>query len=161
VAGHSGQTVELSPPVAVEVLLLSLGNDRLCYRALRAPVGNAMQPDSVVRELFDDLSDGLIHSTSWRFESGQLLLTYVVLPDPRPSGRRSRVPTRIARGCRAAAPSPIADVAEVAAHACRHLAFLVRTDPVVAKALAAHRDIDRALSAFAPGVAGQFPMRRR
>ena len=76
-----------------------------------------------------DLEPILAHSTSWRFEAGSVILTYVVAVE---------VPTRsnaylvedpvvradLARGS-AFDPPPQIGVAQVIEHACRHLAWLV------------------------------------
>ncbi|MQA85304.1 MAG: hypothetical protein GEV03_11930 [Streptosporangiales bacterium] len=65
-----------------------------------------------------------------------LVLTYVALPDPRPHEATATIePTRLAVVGRPLSPSPASlDFTAVATHACRHLALLLDTDPVAARA---------------------------
>lgn len=77
----------------------------------------------------------LVHSTSWRYEQGRLILTYLVTvrPPDGPSEWLTDEPiTRadLARGDAMGLPVEI-DVAQVIEHAFRHLAWLVKDDEVV------------------------------
>jgi hypothetical protein len=125
--------------VAVETILLGWVGPFLTYRAVRARLADPDQPDALARTLagFDQPDRhpaGLLHSTSWRFEPGAGVLTYAALPDPMPGlGCRIEPDTGIACGTDQYAPSPQhIHLANVAVHACRHLAFLRRCDPLVA-----------------------------
>ncbi|MCA2186605.1 hypothetical protein [Nonomuraea cavernae] len=91
----------------------------------------------------------VVHSTSWRhLPEGVLVLTYAVCPDPAPwlpAVELARL--EIARGSAPATPTPERiEAAHVAAHAVRHLAFLVARDPVVREALLRHRGLVAALA---------------
>jgi len=81
----------------------------------------------------------LAHSTSWRFESGRVVLTYIAAveaPDVL-NEHLTEVPvvrSDLARGS-AFAPPPQIGTAQVIEHACRHLAWLIKDDPEVAAAI--------------------------
>jgi len=83
----------------------------------------------------------LVHSTSWRYDEGRLILTYVAAVE-RP-GELSQYLTdetvaraELARGDAFGPPKEI-DVAQVLEHAFRHLAWLVKDDAVVGEHLRA------------------------
>ncbi len=101
----------------------------------------------------------VLHSTSWRhLDDGTIVLTYAALPDPEP-GRRA-LPIRdlgMARTGDPRRPSP-PDIRheQVAAHAARHLALLVGTDPLVRQALDQYPQLGRALALLAQAPAGQL-----
>jgi hypothetical protein len=81
----------------------------------------------------------LSHSTSWRFENGAVVLTYVaaVAPPTTLSTYRTDEPVArvdLARGSAFEAPPEIG-VAQVVEHACRHLAWLIHDDEAVASAI--------------------------
>ncbi|TFI19918.1 hypothetical protein [Streptomyces sp. 4R-3d] len=132
------------PPVLVETLLLRHdAAEGFAYRRLITALGRGARPDGAARRLAG-LSEGderhLVHSTSWRAtDDGSIVLTYLVHPDPAPGLPATPLPDPRALACspKAGHPSP-PDLKphHVAAHAVRHLAFLARTDPVVAAHLA-------------------------
>jgi hypothetical protein len=147
----------------VEVLLLSTDRDRLAFRARTAGQGGAA-PDAVARRLAGLApapADGrVLHSTSWRFDGARIVLTYVALPDPmRAAPGRRLVGAHLAHGLLPASPTPVRlSRDEVAAHACRHLAFLKATDAAVARAARAFPHIWELIDAnFAPSLAGALP----
>jgi hypothetical protein len=81
----------------------------------------------------------LVHSTSWRFDEGRLVLTYIVAV--RPPGDLNEnltdepvVRADLARGD-ALSPPPEIGVSQVMEHAFRHLAWLVKDDDAVRAAL--------------------------
>ena len=81
----------------------------------------------------------VLHSTSWRHDGTEVVLTYlaVVSPaaDPPPSWEAEPIThAELARGD-ATAPPPSIGVVQVLEHALRHLAWLMKDDPVVARAL--------------------------
>lgn len=132
----------------------------LAYRRRVAALEPDRDPEQAVVALVGCPSDGVLHSTSWRRdEAWGLVLTYVVLPDPRPD-ETPAVPLGViepARGDDALHPAPASiTVDQVAAHAVRHLALLRRTDPVVAAALCRHAELDAAVVAAEPHPAGQL-----
>ncbi|WP_433616865.1 hypothetical protein ACQP2P_16070 [Dactylosporangium sp. CA-139114] len=101
----------------------------------------------------------ILHSTSWRYTDEAVVLTYVAVfdavpaPDAVPLG-----PHGIARSGDPAAPSPPVVCRDaVATHALRHLAWLRRTDEVLATALAGLPELWRALGGYLPGLAGELP----
>jgi hypothetical protein len=162
---------ELPPPVAtvaadavtiVEVVLLSPAADRLRFRIRTGLLGTAEHPDLAARRLagLDGTPGALLHSTSWRF-TRTVVLTYVGLPDPRPSPAAGYVPTTAPSGSGdplAPAPARIRP-GDVALHACRHLAYLRHTDPLVADRAAAHPHLWDLIDLFTPAVAGMLIQR--
>jgi hypothetical protein len=83
----------------------------------------------------------VLHSTSWRYRGGNLVLTYLaVIPERFPPARvpdfqlRGLSTHEIARGSATHAPPTVA-IEHVIAHAVRHLAWLSRDDPAVRDAL--------------------------
>ncbi|WP_412538538.1 hypothetical protein R8Z50_22110 [Longispora sp. K20-0274] len=121
----------------VEVVWLGVHDGALTYRASRAALGADEPPDIAARALAgDDASSAppaLLHSTSWRYEHGLVVLTYAAACDPTPHHGRLLSPVPPARSDDLLAPCPPAvTVAQVAAHACRHLAMLHATDRQIA-----------------------------
>jgi hypothetical protein len=152
-----------SAAVAVETLLLGTHDGRLTYRAARHDLVGTEHPDTAARRLAgfenDSPTDGrILHSTSWRFAGGQIVLTYAALPDPHPRGAVVvHPPAAPAHGAGPLAPSPPqVEQADIVAHACRHLAFLQHTDPVVATTSRCQSELWRLLDAYRPGVAGRL-----
>lgn len=98
------------------------------------------------------LTPRVAHSTSWRYEEGRVLLTYIVVvepPDHLPPDSLVAIPVAratIARG-EAMAPPTAIGVAAVLEHALRHLAWLVKDDAAIAAALP---DWLPVLSAYTP-----------
>ncbi|MEV6968713.1 hypothetical protein AB0M47_26710 [Hamadaea sp. NPDC051192] len=125
----------MTSSTVVETVLFSAQDGRLRFRTRRAELPHGAHPDALARSL-TGLADGLLHSTSWRFEGGRVILTYAALPDPDPARTLPLDPSRpLPYAADPLAPaSAVIDVADVAAHACRHLAYLRQTDPVVALA---------------------------
>lgn len=165
-----------TPPVLVEALLLRHDPDGgFSFRRELAALHRADRPDDAVRRLAGAEAPAvaalggaarseapyLVHSTSWRAtEEGQIVLTYVVHPDPEPA-RPGAVPLEeprlLARGADAGHPAPVGlRLQQVAAHALRHVAFLARTDPVVAAHLGAHPGAGAALAGLPTDTAGQL-----
>lgn len=152
------------PPVLVEALLLRHDpTEGFAYRRLITALSGRARPDDIARSLALPAADDerhLVHSTSWRAtDEGQIVLTYLVHPDPAPDlpGTPLPDPRAIARSPRPGHPTP-PDLKphHVAAHAVRHLAFLARTDPAVAAHLASSGDrADAALDQLAGAPAGQ------
>ena len=79
----------------------------------------------------------VVHSTSWRRDRDGVVLSFVVVIAPELVGRMESAligRAELARGDAAAAPVQIAS-AQVVEHGLRHLAWLVKDDPVVAERL--------------------------
>lgn len=130
-------------------------------RVEEVPLPAVLAPDEHARQHFGwgpaPAVGALLHSTSWRArpEEAGLVLTWAVLPDPRPD--LPAVPVGepvIAEGTDGAHPVP-EDLhpRHVIAHAARHLSFLSHTDPGVRDAIHAHPSMHDAFVAFAPDVA--------
>jgi hypothetical protein len=146
--------------VLVETVLLSAREGRLWFRTVARGLDVGEHPDACARALAGLTEDGLLHSTSWRYAGDQVVLTYVGLPDPDPTaGPVLPVPDLApVRGAGPLAPSPVeVRPVDVAVHACRHLAFLSYTDPVVAAHTGAVEVWD-VIDLFTPALAGLFPV---
>ncbi len=140
----------------VEVFRLGVRGAHLTYRVSEHRLDGDVHPDVLARRLAGSGQIDVLHSTSWRFAAGRIVLTYVALPDPDP---REAVPlapnTDVATGEDPLSPSPVTvELDAVAAHACRHLAFLRHTDPVIAAAASRKPGLWALISAFQPDVAG-------
>jgi hypothetical protein len=101
----------------------------------------------------------VVHSTSWRYRpQGQIVLTYVVCPDPQPYLPATELESmRLALGGSPATPAPEhIRLENVVAHALRHLAYLLEHDQVVASALAGDPAVIRALEVLSLEPAEQF-----
>jgi len=93
-------------------------------------VGAALAAVGVDAEIF--------HSTSWRYEGGRLVLTYLaVLPRAVRATGFEPVPVvraELARGTAKGAPTKIG-VGQVVEHGLRHLCWLSKDDPIIREAL--------------------------
>ncbi|MEU4160463.1 hypothetical protein [Actinoplanes sp. NPDC026670] len=141
----------------VEVFRLGVRGARLTYRVSEHRLSGDVHPDDLARRLAGSGQVDMLHSTSWRFDAGRIVLTYVTLPDPDPGDAVELDPaTPLAAGDDPLSPSPaVADRAAVAAHACRHLAFLRHTDPVIAATAQRQPRLWELLAGFRPNVAGK------
>jgi hypothetical protein len=130
-------------PVLAEILVLTLHDGEI---RLTGPCGPAPwlvevygDPTEAVAALTRrNLGDPLVaHSTSWRRDRDAVVLTYVAVMAPDDVAALDSVSVdraELARGDAVAAPQTIASAA-VIEHALRHLAWLIRDDPVVAEQL--------------------------
>jgi hypothetical protein len=149
-----------APRVVVETVLLGAGATGLTYRIRSDDLRDGDRPDALAWALAGlceaDRPDAVLHSTSWRFAPGEVILTYVALPDPSPArGQPLARGDDLARGREPTAPAPIGiPRGAVIAHACRHLAFLRRTDALIARQANNQPGLWCLIDAFEPGVAG-------
>jgi hypothetical protein len=150
----AGQSV----PVVVEVLVLQAQGGELRYRSARQPLGSPPDPEAAAKAMCGSaLPPDLLHSTSWREEDDAIILTFVAVTAKQVNGFAHPVGAEAAAGA-ASEPEPdLLTLDEVAAHACRHLAFLASTDKEVAAALHRHPDVYRQVCTYLPGLAGQLP----
>ncbi len=91
--------------------------------------------DRMARDNLDEVT--LLHSTSWRYQDGQVVLSFVAVIPPDAIGDMGAVPvdrSELARGSAHEAPTDVAWAA-VLEHGLRHLAWLVEDDEAVAAAL--------------------------
>lgn len=149
-------------PSTVEVLLLSETGGLLCFRGVRERLRPAVHPDDLARGLSGLTActpGAALHSTSWRYADGGVVLTYVALPDPRPDGARPVALDAMVTGTGPLSPSPVSvDLNAVAAHACRHLALLAATDDDVALAARELPDLWDLVVKLPQGCAGGLPV---
>jgi hypothetical protein len=140
----------------VETVLFSVHRGQLAYRVRPKRLSRGAHPDALARQLARLHHEGLLHSTSWRFDAGAVVLTYAALPDPSPAGA---VPLDADRS----GPYPLDPLApgdvcltahDVAVHAARHLSYLRRTDPLVARAAHRPAELWDAIGRFEPALAG-------
>jgi hypothetical protein len=113
--------------VEVELIAARFEGDRLRYFVDRQDCTMGMDPDETARtataKLFPvPLRRIVVHSTSWRYEQGTLLLTYLAFSDELPF---DDLPHVLPRDAKAVGTG----VAAVVAHAIGHLSFLVRQEP--------------------------------
>lgn len=137
--------LDVDGPVTAEVFTLARSGDVL---ELTGPCGAAPwhiesgageHPLDTVRRIVGSAIDGvlLVHSTSWRYERGAVVLTFVVVIDPDAVGAMDATPVvraALARSSSHAAPEVIGRL-QVLEHGLRHLAWLAKEDAVVGAAL--------------------------
>ena len=147
--------------VLAEVLFARVTGRVLRFQVARFDLDRSRRdPDASVRE-FADAKLGepdalrVVHSTSWRYQGRGIVLSYLVYSD------RLAPPGRFRRARLDALPSPDEPARDardrdraVAAHALRHLAFLVAQDPNEYRAKLS-ADTVRALRRLKPAAAGR------
>lgn len=142
----------------MEVVLLCERDGVLRYRMRRDDLEDGVHPDDLAFGLAGltlCTPGALLHSTSWRYEDGTLVLTYAALPDPARQGTREVDVDAMVVSTSPLVPSPCAiDLDAVAAHACCHLALLLTTDPVAIEAAAAAPAIWSLIGKLPAGPAG-------
>lgn len=144
---NTGPSTRQRTEGVIEILPLYLKDGRLVRYApdgsdsWQVRLDPAMHPGEVAITELDSLecAPTVIHSTSWRLNDAQLVLTYAAVvssPISPTSGFRSiAVESQdLAIGTATGAPEAI-DVEEVAAHALRHLAWLSQRDEPIGNAL--------------------------
>ena len=112
----------------LELIGARFEGDRLRYLLVRRACAAEVDPDETARSATASLFPGLplrrvvVHSTSWRYEQGTLLLTYLAYSDGLPF---DDLPHVLPRDAKAVGTG----VGAVVAHAIGHLSFLVRQEP--------------------------------
>jgi hypothetical protein len=143
---HVHPSLDIDGPVQAEVFVVWLHDERI---ELTGPCGSAPwlidigrpeHPVDVVARIVRDVigEPRIVHSTSWRQVRGAVILSFVVVIDAGLRGSMASAPvgrSALARSEATAAPGEIAHE-QVLEHALRHLAWLIRDDPVVAAGLA-------------------------
>jgi hypothetical protein len=141
----STDPIDIEGPVQAEVFVVWLNHDRV---ELTGPCGAAPwlielgvgdHPVEVVDRMVRSAVGPplLLHSTSWRRDRGAVILTFIVVIDPRLVGTMESEPVdraALARSEATAAPREI-DHRQVLEHGLRHLAWLARDDQVVRREL--------------------------
>lgn len=137
--------LDVGGPVTAEVFTLArLGNGLVLTGPCGAAPwliesGSTEHPLDTVRRIVEGTIEGvrLLHSTSWRFERGAVVLSFVVVIDPEAVGDMDQAPVvrlELARSTSHEAP-PAIDHGQVVEHGLRHLAWLVAEDEAVSAAL--------------------------
>lgn len=150
--------IDIDGPIQAELYVVCLHDGRL---ELTGPCGSepwlielhtAEHPVEVVSRIVRDVIGEpiLVHSTSWRREREAVILSFVVVIDTSLVGSMQTAPVHraeLARSEATAAPQAIAS-SQVVEHGLRHLAWLIKDDPVVASELPRAWTI--ALAAYVP-----------
>jgi hypothetical protein len=140
-----GLIPDVEAPVQAEVFVLWMHDDVI---ELTGPCGSAPwllelastdhPVDVVTRVVRDVIGDPVVvHSTSWRRDRDAVILSFVVVIEQALVGSMETAPiarSDLARSSATVAPTEIA-AAQVVEHGLRHLAWLVRDDPAVAREL--------------------------
>jgi len=147
--------------ISVEVVLLSELEGALRYRTRRDRLEGDLHPDDLAFALAGltvCTTGALLHSTSWRHERDTLVLTYVALPDPSPlPDSRMVIADAMVVSNSPLVPSPYSvGLDAVATHACRYLALLLTSDPVVIEAAADAPRLWALIRKISAGPAGAF-----
>jgi hypothetical protein len=118
--------------IVIEVVHARVVDDDVRYLITRAGHSKTGDPMATakaeVASRFPDLwlRKAIVHSTSWRYDEDTLLLTFLAYSDDLPTeGLPLSLPLRATSDLANDAPKP----SSVAAHAIRHLSFLVATEP--------------------------------
>lgn len=133
--------IDIIGPVQAEVFVIWLNDDHLeltgpCGAApWMIELGETEHPVEVVGRIVRDVigPPRIVHSTSWRRDRAAVILSFVVVIDSTLVGAMESAPigrTELARSKATAAPRSVA-FGEVVEHGLRHMAWLVRDDPVV------------------------------
>jgi hypothetical protein len=137
--------IDVEGPVQAEVFVVVLQGGRL---ELTGPCGAAPwlielgaedhPVEAVARVVRDAVGEPmLVHSTSWRREHAAVVLSFIVIIDASLVGDMESIAldrSDLARGGAAAAPREIA-FTQVVEHGLRHMAWLAKDDPIVAREL--------------------------
>jgi hypothetical protein len=135
--------LDVEGPVTIEVFTVARVGERLMLTGPCGPApwlietGDGENPlDTAVRIIKGVLRESiLVHSTSWRFERGAVVLTFlVVVPEIGEMDAMSIERSALARNAEHSAPDDIS-FGQVLEHALRHLAWLAEDDEVVQAAL--------------------------
>jgi hypothetical protein len=142
----------------------------VCFHHFQTDItGSQADPDAIMRAelarrgLVNGHSARYAHSTSWRYEDGQTLLTYLVWVDAGvlqglPTSRLPLVPVNTPRSSGPLAPRPdVLRKKDVLMHGLRHLRYLIveRKDAWVAKTVGGRATCDL-LCRLEPALAGRI-----
>lgn len=124
-------------PVVIELVRFALtGGQELSYQVGRDDLPASAAPDDHALALSGvgpGEPGGVCHSTSWRYDTGVVVLTYAATPLRLVGASQPLVEPAVVCSDDPLRPTPPALHAHhVVAHAARHLAYLARHDPTVA-----------------------------
>jgi hypothetical protein len=131
---------ETAATVDVEIVVLTCPGPgpHLGYQVRRDALGAGEAPDDAARRLAPATGLEVLHSTSWRFEAGRVVLTYAAVAAGGPAAPGDVLPLEepavLSSGDPLAPAPPALHLHHVVAHAVRHLAQLTTSDPAVAAA---------------------------
>ncbi len=136
---------DVEGPVRAEVFVVAMEGGRLVLTGPDGPQAWHVQthgeghPMDEVRAVVERAlgNVGLFHSTSWRWDHGSVVLTFLAVIPPQAVGDMAAVTidrTDLARSEATRAPEAIGS-GQVLEHALRHLAWLAREDDIVRAAL--------------------------
>ena len=138
---------------AIEILPVAYGDGRVVYlkpeHAESLVVGwpAGAKPEEIGLRALErlDLEPIVLHSTSWRHAGTEAILTYLTVVSPAFEMPRSWVKIPVGRAELArgdtTAPPPTIGVEQVLEHALRHLAWLLKDDPVISETLPEWREL--------------------
>jgi hypothetical protein len=118
--------------IIVEVVMARVGTDEMRYAISKRAHPKSGDPmdtaKAVLTERFSDVSlrKAIVHSTSWRYDDETIVLTFLAYSDEIPIDGLSRT---LALDEAEDLANEDEGQASIAAHAIRHLAFLVATEP--------------------------------
>jgi hypothetical protein len=127
----------------LEVFYLRIMDSAVCYQRKRVDLTKKNgDPDLLIRSLIEHKfqteagevqEEFLVHSTSWRYASGKVTLTYVAYSDELEFGRGKvkRLSLKELRKINVSQGQPRSSEGlerQVVAHAMRHISFLIKTD---------------------------------
>jgi hypothetical protein len=147
--------------VEAEILFARLAGRDLSFQVARFDLGRSRSDPDDSAKAFADRRLGepdalrVVHSTSWRYERGGIVLSYLVYSDRLAFRGRSR---RVRLDSLPSPEEPARDARDrdraVASHALRHLAFLVAQQPKEFEAKLSPKT-RRALRKLRPAAAGR------
>lgn len=139
------QAIEILPVALREGQVFALRPD--CAESFIVGWPAGARPEDVATRAMEQLGMGptVLHSTSWRHAGQEVVLTYLAVVSlaagPPPSWEVTPIMhVELARGD-ATTPPPAIGVLQVLEHALRHLSWLSRDDPVIARTLPDWTDI--------------------
>jgi hypothetical protein len=146
VARHTVYDFDVEGPVQAEVFVLWLDQGRIKLTGPCAPeawyieLGEDDDPvGTVTRLVRSNVGEPIVtHSTSWRRSRDAVILSFVVVVNEELGSKTESVDVgraELARNSATEAPASI-ETTQVIEHGLRHLAWLVREDPVVKEELA-------------------------
>ena len=133
------QSIEILPVALSRGQLTSLRPDCADSFVVGWPAG--ARPEEVAAAALErlGLEPIVLHSTSWRHAGAEVVLTYLAVVRPIEAAPASWMVEPVARSelarGDATTPPPIIGAAQVLEHALRHLAWLLRDDPAIARSL--------------------------
>ena len=139
------QAIEVLPVMRQEGVAVSLTPEHADSFVVGWPAGRKPEAVAAAALVQLGLQPLVLHSTSWRHNNGEVVLTYIAVVEPGttvPASWQLRPVehTDLARGGAVTPPTAI-DISQVLEHALRHLAWLLRDDKEIKTTLAGWDDV--------------------